>query len=112
MAQSGKIAFHTMALFLGRAIGLLAAVVRLNFIASALGVESFGILSFASYFVALFATMADFGLQPILTREIARAPERAGSFVWNGLLLYSALIVVLGGLGRQEKEIIRQLLGR
>lgn len=64
--------------------------------------RSFGILSFATYFVTLFAATADFGLQPILTREIARAPDRAGPLVWNGLLLKAALtggaLLCMGGI--------------
>ncbi|MEQ8329173.1 MAG: oligosaccharide flippase family protein [Longimicrobiales bacterium] len=46
-----------------------------------LGPEAFGVYGTAAAFAVVFSILATLGMQPLLVREIARAPERAGALV-------------------------------
>jgi O-antigen/teichoic acid export membrane protein len=76
-SQTRKITLDTAALFFGRAVGLLLGIVRLNFLATYLGVANFGILNFAAYFASLFQSLFDLGLSQLLTRELSRDLSRS-----------------------------------
>src|SRR5512143_1356173 len=89
--QTRKITLDAAALFTGRAVGLLLGVVRLNYFASYLGVEQFGLLNFAAYFVLLFQSLFDLGIAQLLTREIARETPRSRSLLGQALLLKAAI---------------------
>ncbi len=86
-SQTKKITLDTLALFSGRAVGLLLGVVRLNYLARYLGLEHFGMLNSAAYFTALFQWMFDLGLSQLLVREIARDPKRSQRLLGTVLLL-------------------------
>jgi O-antigen/teichoic acid export membrane protein len=89
--QTTKITLDAAALFAGKAVGLLLGVVRLNYFASYLGVEQFGLLNFAAYFVLLFQSLFDLGIAQLLTREIARETARSRSLLGQALLLKVAI---------------------
>ncbi|MEO0080205.1 MAG: flippase, partial [candidate division WOR-3 bacterium] len=61
-----------------------------------LGVEKFGVLSFALAFVTMLAIFTDLGLGAVAAREIARDPGVARQYVTNavGIKLVAALIVI------------------
>jgi O-antigen/teichoic acid export membrane protein len=86
-SQTKKITLDTAALFFGRAVGLLLGIVRLNYLATYLGVASFGILNFATYFTALFQSLFDLGMAQLMTREIARDPSRSGEMLGRVVVL-------------------------
>jgi len=86
-SQTRKITLDTLALFSGRAVGLLLGVVRLNYLARYLGLEHFGMLNSAAYFTALFQWLFDLGLSQLLVREIARDPKRSQGLLGTVLLL-------------------------
>jgi O-antigen/teichoic acid export membrane protein len=86
-SQTKKITLDTAALFTGRAIGLLLGLVRLNYIATYLGLSNFGILNFAVYFTSLFQPLFDLGLASLLTREIAGDLSRSRELVGKAVLL-------------------------
>ncbi len=89
--QTTKITLDAAALFAGKAVGLLLGVVRLSYFASYLGVEQFGLLNFAAYFVLLFQSLFDLGIAQLLTREIARETPRSRSLLGQALLLKAAI---------------------
>ncbi len=101
--QTKKITLDAAALFTGKAVGLLLGVVRLNYLASYLGVEKFGLFNFAAYFVLLFQTLFDLGIAQLLTREIARETSRSTQLLGKALVLKAAIgalaaVVVTGAV--------------
>jgi O-antigen/teichoic acid export membrane protein len=89
--QTKKITLDAAALFGGKAVGLSLGVVRLNYLASYLGLEQFGLLNFAAYFVLLFQSLFDLGIAQLLTREIARDTSRSETLLGKALLLKAAI---------------------
>lgn len=101
--QTKKITLDTVALFTGRAVGLLLGIVRLNYLASYLGIERFGLFNFAAYFVLLFQSLFDLGIAQLLTREIARETARSTVLLGRALVLKVAIgavaaIIVFGAV--------------
>ncbi|MEK9135542.1 MAG: oligosaccharide flippase family protein, partial [Bacteroidota bacterium] len=92
-SQTKKITLDTAALFFGRAVGLLLGIVRLNYLATYLGVANFGILNFATYFTALFQSLFDLGMAQLITREIARDPSRSGELLGRAVVLKMMIVV-------------------
>ena len=72
MSRTRAIAVDTFAIFAGKAIGLLLGILRINYIATFLGIGPFGILGWAASLFSLLSVIGDFGLPSILTRDIAR----------------------------------------
>ncbi|MCF7906923.1 flippase [Patescibacteria group bacterium] len=68
------------------------------FLARYLGADSFGKYTFAISFTTLFAVLIDFGLFAVLTREVARRPEKTRSYFGNVLSfnIIGTLLVFLG----------------
>ncbi len=91
--QTKKITLDAVALFTGRAVGLLLGVVRLNYLARYLGIEHFGLFNFAAYFVLLFQSLFDLGIAQLLTREIARETSRSTTLLGEALVLKMAIAV-------------------
>lgn len=101
-SQAKKITFDTAALFTAKVLNLLLGVVRLKYIAIYLGVNTFGIYTFATYFVAMFGILFDLGMSQIITREIAADRLKTQDYVFNGFVLKLALFIltaVLIGVG-------------
>jgi len=66
--------------------------------ARSLGVEQYGVLSFAVAFTAMFAVLTDLGLGTVTAREIARDRDVASRFVSNVLamkLLASVAVILV-----------------
>jgi O-antigen/teichoic acid export membrane protein len=60
--------------------------------------ENFGTFSYGLVYVGFFMLLPDFGMKPIVVRELARNPKRMESVVWNTVslkLVLSAMAVVL-----------------
>jgi O-antigen/teichoic acid export membrane protein len=70
-------------------IGLLVGI----WVARYLGPEQFGLVNFASAFVALFGTFAVLGLKGIVVRDVVRHPETSGATLGTAAALH-----VIGGL--------------
>ena len=60
-------------------------------LARRLGVESFGVFTFALSFTLLFSVLAELGLAPVFTREVARAPHRVVELLRHALLVRAGL---------------------
>jgi O-antigen/teichoic acid export membrane protein len=93
-SQTQKIAFDTAALFVGKVLGLLLGIIRLNYLARFLGVAGFGVLNFALYFTSLFQVFFDFGISQLLTRELARDPNRSKELVGTVVLLKVVMVFI------------------
>jgi O-antigen/teichoic acid export membrane protein len=78
---------------LGRIAVLGLNMVTIVILARAWGEEMFGIFSYALVVVGLFALLPDFGMQPVLIREMARRRSQAGRIV--GLALFSKAVLAL-----------------
>ena len=64
-------------------IGMLVGI----WVARYLGPEQFGILNFASAFVALFGVISTLGLNKIVVRELVKEPEKANSILGTAFIL-------------------------
>jgi O-antigen/teichoic acid export membrane protein len=95
--QTKKITLDTAAIFFGKFVGLLFGVIRLNYLATYLGVASFGILNFATYFCSLFQVLFDLGISQLLIRELARDLSQSREFVGRVLAL-KIIVAFLAGL--------------
>lgn len=90
-AISGKVARNAVFVLLGRVAVLGLNMVTIVILARAWGEEMFGIFSYALVLVGFFALLPDFGMQPVLIREMARRRSQAGEIV--GLALLSKAIL-------------------
>lgn len=63
-----------------------------------LGDAGLGILFLGYSFTGLFAVLANFGLAPYVTREVARAPASTRDLLWNALAVTAALWLLSFGL--------------
>lgn len=94
-ARSGRLTFRVInntAAFLGGNFGyhlvnFLAGVL----IARSLGNEGYGQFSFIFVYLSFFEIIAQFGLNSVLTRELAQNPEDASRLLGNAILLRLAL---------------------
>jgi O-antigen/teichoic acid export membrane protein len=80
-------------LFLDKLLRMGAGLLVGVWIARSLGPEQFGLLSFATAFVALFGAIAGLGLHGIVVRDIVRSPSAR-----EEILGTAALLQFLGGL--------------
>ncbi len=67
------------------------------FLARTLGVSNFGLFSVALAYYAIISTIADFGFNRFLIREIAKDKARIGELLWNIAILRLTLTSVLFG---------------
>lgn len=95
--QTKKITLDTAAIFFGKFVGLLFGVIRLNYLATYLGVASFGTLNFATYFCSLFQVLFDLGISQLLIRELARDLSRSREFVGR-ILALKILVAFIAGV--------------
>ena len=72
---------------MGEVGGRIAWLVFVVFLAMSLGPKDFGLYNFAFAFTLPFATISDFGIPHLLTREISRQKEKALEYLSAGLLL-------------------------
>lgn len=95
---SQRVARNTLVLFLGQALSLLANLAVNIVLARYLGEDQFGAFSYALVLISFFALLADFGMKPILVRELARRPQESATILGNAFLLkiiFMSLALVL-----------------
>ncbi|HZQ49879.1 MAG TPA: flippase [Candidatus Dormibacteraeota bacterium] len=97
---------NTAFILAARTASKLVSLVVVVVLANALGADGYGRYTTLIAFSALVSVLADFGFNPLYTREAARNPERLGDFLGTLLILKVALsavaLVALGlalGLG-------------
>ncbi len=97
MSTVKRVAKNTLWLTLAeigaKGLGFVIAII----IARYLGPEDFGRYAFAISFVTLFMVLADFGMRPLLVREVARNNQLAEKYLANFLTLKIWLTFVLFG---------------
>ncbi len=98
MSTVRRIAKNTIFLLVSQVINLLLAFLYMTYIARYLGPSGFGVLSFALAFTGIFAVFADFGLQLLITREVARDKNLAQKYLANFSLMKIILAVFAYGL--------------
>src|SRR4051812_19207972 len=93
--------------------GKVGSVVLFIVMARELGDAAFGVFTFAYALAALLTSLADFGQDKVLTREVARDPEALDSYFLNTLALKAVVAVpalglalaVLAALGRDKQTL-------
>lgn len=102
--------FLTTSQLIARAIGFIYFVI----LARKLGVENFGIYTFTLAFVYNFVSVADFGLERLVIRDIARRPEKTNEYFSQlfslRLFLFLISYIVLLGLGLILGQSIEQIM--
>lgn len=89
-----RIVKNTVVLTAANIISRLFSFFFIIYVARYLGVEDFGILSFATAFAGIFAIFMDFGLNELTVREVARDKNQAGKYLGNFLILKIFLAVI------------------
>lgn len=89
-----KIAQNFLISFFGRFIAGAVGIVSVGFIARAVGVDGFGAYSTAIAFLYIFSVFADFGLHPLLTREIAK-PDTNEARIVSGIFSIRVALLAL-----------------
>ncbi len=91
-----RVAKNTIFLAVADISGKLTTFVFFLVAARALGVEKFGVFSFALAFVSMFSVLTDFGLGQLTAREIARDYNVASRYVSNAVAIkLTATAIVL-----------------
>jgi O-antigen/teichoic acid export membrane protein len=91
------LARNLTSLWLSRGFGFAVQLVAFGVIAAHLGPAGFGVYAFAIAFAELVRVVPDFGLGPIVTRDIAQDPRREAELLPN--LLYVRLLLALVAYG-------------
>lgn len=93
--MSGRtIASSILSLNLGQVLARLVAFVGATYLARTLGSNGFGVIAFATAIVGYLGLAVSVGFNEIGAREVARAPEKAGSIARSVLAL--RLLLALG----------------
>jgi len=93
-----RIAKNMAVLFLARIISMLFGFFYVMYTARYLGPANYGILSFALALNGIFGVVANFGLDPLTVREVARDKSIASKYLANGIvlkLLFGALTFLI-----------------
>lgn len=100
MSVSKRIAYNTVVQIAGRVLGLLVALVTINYISNHLVVNGSAIIGFGQYtivftYISVLGSVADFGLFTLIIREITgKSPDEAGSLIGSALV-FRALLMIL-----------------
>lgn len=89
---------QTSYLFLSQSITRLFSFVYLIYIAKALGVDNFGLISVALAYFSLTASISDFGFNRFLIREITEDKNKIGEYLWNVVLTRLTFSAVIFGV--------------
>ena len=97
MSTTRQVAQGTMRLLSGQVLARVVDFALYLLLARSLGVEGFGLYTFALSFVLLFNVVADLGVSTVLTREAARTPDRMRALLRHALALKagSAAVAVM-----------------
>ena len=78
----------------GEAVSRVVRAGVVIYAARILGAASYGAFAFATAIANFLAILSDFGVTPILSREIARDPERKKYHLLHGVLLKAGLLFI------------------
>jgi O-antigen/teichoic acid export membrane protein len=111
MSTVRRIAKNTAVLLVSNMVALVFRFFYVMVAARYLGAEGFGILSFAIAFGAIFGILADLGLAPLTTREVARERSLAAKYLGNiavikfflAFVTFGTIVIAAYLLGYPEK---------
>ena len=89
-----KIIKNTFVLSISQIISLIIGFIYFVYMARYLGVQNFGIFSFAIAFSGLFSIFTDIGLYQLTVREVARNNKLVGRYLGNAIPLKLALAII------------------
>lgn len=111
-----RLAQNTFATFLSQLLTLLANTGVTVILARSLSEAQFGLFSYGLVFVNLFGILADFGMKPILVRELSREQWRPEELLGNAVLIkvflsfltisLAIFFSVLAGHSREQVSVI------
>lgn len=87
MSTARRIAKNTSILSISQIISYVLIFFYTIYIARFLGADGFGILSFALAFSGIFSIFADFGLNILIVREVARNKSLTKKYLGNGIII-------------------------
>ena len=94
-----RVVRNTLSMFSGQS-GAHALALLFNFyLGKMLPDSDFGLLQFAIAYVVVFMVIAEYGLQTLIIREIARDKSHANAYFWNSIILKTVLTLIAGGIG-------------
>lgn len=93
-----RIAKNTGVLFVANVGGRVFSFFYIMYAGRYLGPLNFGILTFALAFTGIFGVLADFGLQPLIIREVARDKSLASKYIANISGMKIILVTITFGL--------------
>ena len=98
MNTARKIAKNTVALTAASLVNIVIGFFFTMYVARYLGVQGYGVLSFAIAITSIFAIFTDIGLNKLAIREVARDRFLAGKYLGNLAVLKLILCVASFGL--------------
>ncbi len=84
---------NTVVVVIGAALQRLLSFATTLVLARGLGGEHFGVYAFVVTYMFIFSFLVDLGFERMVTREIARTPERTGRLIGTGIIIRSMLSV-------------------
>lgn len=93
-----RITKNISVIFIAQILNYFLAFFAMMYSARYLGVENFGILSFASSLTSIFGICMGLGLGTLVIREVARNKDLIGEYVSNTILIRGIMSVVTLGL--------------
>lgn len=97
MSITRKVAYNTVVLVAGRVVTIGLSLVLIKYLTAYLKVQGYGDYTTAINFVLIFAVIADFGLNNIVVRELAKREVDVDHYIGNVLGLRA--VVAIGVLG-------------
>ncbi|MCD6099240.1 MAG: flippase [Candidatus Marinimicrobia bacterium] len=94
MNTAQKVAKNTGVIFAGQLINMALNLIAMIWLARYLGEVKFGMFSFVIVFINFFAIAANFGMKPIIVREISRDIARARRILGTTIIIKFLLSIV------------------
>ncbi|RKY78598.1 hypothetical protein DRQ12_05665, partial [candidate division KSB1 bacterium] len=94
MNTAQKVAKNTGVIFAGQLINMALNLIAMICLARYLGEVKFGMFSFVIVFINFFAIAANFGMKPIIVREISRDIARARRILGTTIIIKFLLSIV------------------
>jgi O-antigen/teichoic acid export membrane protein len=104
--NSRKIAKNTSFLLISKILSYLIGFFFIIYMARYLGVEGFGVLSFALAFTGIFGIIADMGFGTLIVREIARDTSLTTKYLSNVAIIKLFLALITFGLIFVSSQIL------
>ena len=83
MSNTKKVAYNTIVQVVGRMINVLLALILLRYLTQYFHIRGFGDYTTAISFVAVFSIVADFGLNLIVVRDLAKMRGNIDEYLGN-----------------------------